>query len=331
MQLTQTIQQQQTINLLLLQNLTLRMGVFEQQIISNAEFVDGIQEKLEQSGNVENTMYYKILRSLIVRKSEKDISLVGEMALAAGICQGDVQKVIVEHFQMGELGYELGTKRYVVKIKLVLKGGKCMEASVSLDREATTEEEPSPSLEEAETLGDADPEKAWCLQRLLGYKVQPHGKKFLTIIAKEFLRGRMIFALGFTASGMPSQLPKGDRILAQVAYAVGKAVRNALGELGGIPNDSNPMNIIAIHDDSNGVHARWCDAEGLARDKRSIEHEIRLLRESMGPYAQKFDAGMEDDDHQFTFPPLVIDDPDYKENEPEEESDEEWSCEQSDV
>jgi len=327
MELRQSFRQNLSIRQELVQELLilerLNLGHFEKQILEKISFSDEIDEEIEGIESTEESEHIRILQALVMRESMESMSLLGTMAKEAGITEEDIQKIEVEEFEVEGLGYDIGTKRFVNKIRLTIKGGKCMWATVSMDRELYYVAESSPTYAEIEALKAAGKSKAWCLQRFLGGITMEEEEGYISVIGKEFIPGNMLINLGFELpmggddsscfdSGFIDEFSNENseieyRIREAVSRAVGKAVGNAMRELLGVPNDSTPLNLIVYQDDDNGVFVRWCDVEGITKTQKELLGELSLIREMIGKqFLPAFEGGLQDDEYKFSMPSLVL-------------------------
>jgi len=77
-----------------------------------------------------------------------------------------------------------------------------------------------------------------------------------------------------------------------LAYSIGQAVANILTELGGVPLDSNPLNLIVQGFEHGQISVRYCDIEELRTTPEAISKEIELIAEPLGQYASEFKRGI---------------------------------------
>lgn len=289
---------------LLSRSADLKLTPFEEDLVRKVQFGENFRD------TEENSRCDRILRALIQRENESEPSLIASIITKAGIVEGDIQTVIISSFNMEDLGFDFGTKREVAKIELVMRDGRSMFATVSVDRESTEKDEDSPSLREAAILQGIDSTRTWCLQRLLGvvkFNDEKCPGKAFGAIGKEYIPGNMLAQLGFVEPGlgMADLIPKTD-ISRMISIAVGEAVGNSLRTTGGVPADSNTMNIIMDQLPDGKIVARWCDADrGLILDPKQLQRELDLIRTTVGRYKTDFNKAIKGEPFNYILPPLV--------------------------
>lgn len=286
MDLRQSLQLNSSLQLVqqLRQELGKTLGKFEGQILDMVEFVDiDLDEPQSQ-------YHLDMLRTLLVRESEEQNSLLGDVVAKRGLTEKEIQKITVESYKMEDLGFDIGTKRNVDLVKLVFEDGKELIMTVSMDKAALSDLAFSPSTIEANTLGRVNNPSAWCVQQYFGYRVSEDKEGKKGIVCKEYLPGHMLANYTFDVEMTVEQY--GQETMIGIARAVGEMARNALDTLGGIPVDSNPYNIILYQTEEERLYTRYCDVEGIRADEKGIKHELGLLRQQFGSYARYFDEGM---------------------------------------
>lgn len=277
----------------------MKLGPLENQLLDKVSFDSNTGDPEE--GNP----FYKILEALVIRRSSKDKTLIGQICKNVGILETDIKKIIVKNFEIADLGINFGTKRIVAKIILVDKIDRTLRATVSIDRNSCDPAgKYSPSIQEAKTLKKIDPARTWSLQRLLGSKKIEDEEGIKGVIAKEFIPGRMLMDYGFLGE-MGVAPEAGNEYLAQICDSVGRAAKNCLETTGAIPTDSNPLNFIVGVDPNNGLHTRWCDTEGLISGSKNQRRQIELIKQTVGPYAAAFEQGLNAESQPLTLSPLL--------------------------
>lgn len=280
---------EQKILLSLIEKLEQRIGIFEKQILEKAEFVD-----IDLEGEA-SQYHVDMLESLVVRELEDQDSLIACVVKSKHKTIADIEKLIVESFSLGDISFDIGTKRNVDVVTLIFSGDQSFTMTVSLDKERVIDMKDSPSFKESEILQNIDSDKTWAVQKYFGsievVDVDTGGKRFL--ICKEFLDGQMLG--NFTTDLHNSEELYGKHNMERLAYATGKAVANILTELGGVPLDSNPLNLIVLGVvDSEEITVRYCDVEELRTDKAGINKEIVLIGKSFGYLADHFKRGIKE-------------------------------------
>ncbi|OGI94141.1 hypothetical protein A3A07_00890 [Candidatus Nomurabacteria bacterium RIFCSPLOWO2_01_FULL_41_52] len=286
--LTQTQILEQRISARLLIELRQDVGKFEKQILKKVEFV-GIDPE-----EPESQYHYEVLGTLVLRASEDRESLLGQIVRENYIDIEDVQKVMVESFELQDIDLDLGTKRNVDLITLVLKDEKEFSVTVSIDKHATHDIHQSPSFQESQALSNIDTGKAWAVQRFLGYKTIEDSVdgKFKGLICKEFIPGEVLGNV--TADIELSKETHGEAAMKKLAYAVGKMFANCLNEFGGVPRDSNSLNIIIVNSNLENPVTRFCDVEEVRRDEAGIKLELRLMVAEFEEFGNEVTRGIKD-------------------------------------
>lgn len=266
------------------QTMTMRLelghhiGEFEHQIIDKTEFID-------IDINSEDSIYHvDMLGGLIVRNSEEEDSLLGGIVRNNNESIKDIEKIVVESFDFQEIDFDLGTKRNVDLVTLIHDGGQKFIMTVSIDKIVRENIKDSPSYKEAEVLRNADPSTAWSVQKYFGYHTIHYADYDETkgLVCKEFLPGQMVANLTNDIERAVEEY--GEGTMKNTARAIGKMLANALDEFGGIPIDSNTLNIIVLETESGEITARYCDVEGIQQDDKGMRHELQLLMKEFGMF-----------------------------------------------
>ncbi len=268
------------------QELWQTLGTVERQILKKVDLKDFVPDDTSTAHHLD------ILRGLVSIDTELGTSLINHMLTETGLTVEDLERVIIERFTLEDLSFEIGSKRKVDRVILELVD-KCVAVlTASLDIEPVSNIEASPSWQEARTLADVNFKKAWCVQECYGYATLEDERGTRVLICKEFIPGQMLenFFVDFSTSLERHGAP----YLQRVAYTVGKMVANALTELGGIPRDSTPMNIIIDEDTEGGIIARYCDVEDIRRDTRGISWELHLIASDLGAFAVDMERGIQE-------------------------------------
>lgn len=201
------------------------------------------------------------------------------------IDEGQIASLVVEQFKQEDISHQIGTKRNVDCVRIVLKDRAPITATLSLDREAVEEVDDSPSFQEAESLASVDGDDAWCVQRFYGLRILEHVDGKRGLICKEFLDGDML------ASVLPLIAVAQDehaQSIRELARCTGALFANALHELGGVPKDSHPMNVILTETPDGDIRARFCDVEEIRTDAEGIRRELALMRKEFGKFGEDF-------------------------------------------
>ena len=289
--LTQQQILEQRISLRLGLELARRVGKFEKQILKKAEFV-GIDPD-----DPKTQYHYDILGTLVLKGAENEKSLLGQIVREKHVSIGDIEKVIVETFELQDIDMDLGTKRNVDLITLVLKNKGEFSVTVSIDKYPAGHIEQSPSFQESQTLSKIDSTKVWAVQALHGFKVIEGSVEggIRGLICKEFIPGEVLG--NFTADLESVVEVHGKEAIRRVAYAVGKMFANCLEELGGLPKDSNSLNIIVANSELGEPITRFCDVEEVYTDAPSIKRELRLMIAEFERFGEEIVRGLKDHYH----------------------------------
>lgn len=279
--------QEQKILLKLSQELKRHIGKFEKQILEKTEFFD-------INFDTESSKYHiEMLRSVVMKESKDEDSVIAQVVKIHNKNIDDIEKVIVESFSLGDMSFDIGTKRNVDLLTIVFNGGEYLAITVSLDKETFEDITESPSFQEAEILKNIDSSKVWSLQKYFAsieVKDKNGQKRFLN--CKEFLEGQMLG--NFMADLVFFEIQYGRSRMEELAYATGKAFANTLTELNGVPSDSNPLNLIVKGLEPGGeeIVVRYCDVEELVVDQAGIDHEVRLIHKAFGWFGDYFKKGI---------------------------------------
>ena len=286
--LTQTQILEQRISARLRMEFRHDVGKFEKQILKKVEFV-GIDPE-----DHEAQYHYEILGTLVMRGVEDKESLLGQIVRKNFINIKDVQKVMVESFELQDIDLDLGTKRNVDLITLVLKNKNELSITVSIDKYAHDNIEQSPSFQESQALSGIDTSKAWAVQRFFGYKTIEDSVdgRFKGFICKEFIPGEVLGNV--TADIEMAKETHTEEAVKKLAYAVGKMFANCLNEFGGVPRDSNSLNIIIVNSNLEDPVTRFCDVEDVRKDDAGIRLELRLMVAEFGEFGREVVRGIKD-------------------------------------
>jgi hypothetical protein len=260
------------------------LGPVERQILSKVELRNIDPDEEDQAYHLD------ILRGLIQADEELGASLIGHMLRETGLTPEEISRILIEKFRLEDISFGIGTKRNVDRIIMELTDNRVAAMTASLDVEPVEDLDNSPSYQEAMTLEHIDTKRAWCVQEYYGYTTLKDRRGERVLICKEFIPGQML--ANATVDLEMGEERLGRKFLSDAAYAVGKMAANALTELGGLPRDSHPMNIIIDEDTNGNVIARYCDVEEIRRDALGIGGELRLLQAELGPYAKDFLRGL---------------------------------------
>lgn len=269
------------------EELRLKLGDFERQILDKVKF-----QNVDLS-SPSSRYHIDMLRALIVRASEDEHSLLGKIVTDSGATEKDIQQVIVESFNQADISFGIGQKRNVDRIVLVMENGMVAEMTVSLDKEYVTDASASPSLREAAILSGRDQDRVWSVQQCYGSTVLEDKEGIRGIVCKEFLEGEMLANLLTDIEDAVARY--GEDHLRNVARSVGKMIANALTEFGGVPEDSHSLNIIVTHPEGKDVQTRYCDVEGIRKDQKGITHELKMLKAEFGKFAEDFITSLRED------------------------------------
>lgn len=263
-------------------------GKFEKQILKKVEFV-GIDPEDQEA-----QYHYEILGTLVLKEGDDPDSLLGQIVKKNCINIEDVQKVVVESFELQDIDLDLGTKRNVDLITLVLRDQSDLSLTVSIDKYATHDVAQSPSFQESQALSNVDASKAWAVQRFFGYKTIEDSVdgRFKGFICKEFVPGEVLG--NFTADLETAKETYGEEAMKRLAYAVGTMFANCLNELGGVPRDSNSLNIIVVNSNLENPVTRFCDVEEVRKDDAGIRLELRLMVTEFGEFGGEVVRGIKD-------------------------------------
>lgn len=262
--------------------LSQHVGHVERQIMDKVHF-----SNFEPEEEGPRRYHLEMLRELILRTSETEHSIATSIMAKHGMNAERLKAVIVESFDQEDVSFDIGTKRNVDLMAMVFDDESSLAMTTSLDKEPVAREIDSPSLQEAAILRQVNPKAAWSLQEYLADSVVQDERGTRGFIVKEFLPGDMLGNILPMGEVGPEQLV----YLKKVALATGRMIANARKNLGGVPKDSNELNIIISQDEENPL-ARYCDVEGVVRDAAGIKHEIGVLREKFGPAVAELDQGL---------------------------------------
>jgi hypothetical protein len=275
--MTQRLEQEQALKIRQKLELKLdqKIGEFEKQVLEKVKFVDI---------NLGDQPYHAdMLGMLLVRESEDETSLLGSVVETQGLSEKDIQEIIVETYQMKDVSFDIGTRRNVDIVTIILEDGTEFSMTVSLDKEAYKSPLDSPTYKEHETLKDQENSNVPAFQKLYGHTNSEDGGGFRSLICKEYIPGTMLENITHEIDG----LMEGDEGVVSlenqrsVADATGRMIGATLRETGGIPSDSNGFNIIINDSEEDPAHpysARYCDTEELRIEEKGIVHELRLLK-----------------------------------------------------
>lgn len=264
------------------QRLKLHVGNVERQLLAKVEFANVDFE------SPRSRYHLDMLGEFVMKEAEEQPSLASRVLLEHGYSAEQLEKIVIESFDQEDVSFDIGTKRNVDAAHLVLENGQSLTVSLSLDKRAVTNPADSPSLQEASALSVLNDEKMWSVQRYYGSSRVEKKDKFRGFIVKEFLPGSM---LGNYLSAGEGEIEP-DR-LKRVAFATGQSFANSLERIHGLPKDANPMNLIVDEREDGTIVVRNCDVEGFVSDPAGIEHELKAIRASLGPYAADFDRGLQ--------------------------------------
>ena len=280
MELRQGMQLKQLLELR--ERLEQRVGDFERQILEKVELIDIDLDK--------SPYHIDMLQSLLVRESEEHDSLLGSIIKKKELTKMPIQKIIVESFNMEDIGLDLGTKRNVDAVTLVFEDDKQFSMTVSLDKDAVSEEGDSASYKEAAIPQQTDATASWSVQEYYGSQVLRDESGVRTLICKEFLDGQMLGNL--TSEIFPAMTEEEKARMSRIAYAVGKMIANALTTLSGIPRDSNGLNIIIKESAGDVFTARYCDVEEIQKTPQALSKELKLLYRDFGEFGDEMLRGI---------------------------------------
>ncbi|OGY91288.1 MAG: hypothetical protein A3B31_00845 [Candidatus Komeilibacteria bacterium RIFCSPLOWO2_01_FULL_53_11] len=264
------------------QRLSQKTGKFEKQLLKKIELIDIDLD--------ESPYHVDMLGVLVVRESEEKKSLIGSIVEKSELSDKPIQKIIVERFSMEDISLDIGTKRNVDVITIVFEDGKELTLTVSLDKEAVDSIEKSPSYQEAQTLRQKGAGDTWAVQKYYGMEKVEDKEGLRVAICKEFLDGPML--ANATTAIDPYMSEEEQARAKRLAYATGRMVANTLTQLGGVPKDSNPLNIIIIREDTADEHTRYCDVEGIVTDEEGIRSELDRLKNEFKEYGGELFRGI---------------------------------------
>lgn len=280
MRLTQRMELSQRLLLELQQELALKLGQFEKQILDKVKLPDIDLDDDDSQYHID------MLRALVVR-GEDEQSLLGRITAEAGMTEKDIQRIRVESFRQEDVSFDIGTQRNVDLVTLEIEGGKEAVMTVSMDREEVEDIVDSPSYSEYEAISDVDSEKSWCVQDVYGFTEVESAEGVRGLICKEFLPGQMLEDILIEAQVDPESVREG--LIETLAAQAGRMIANALQELGGVPTDSNGLNIIVpIAEITDKTRLRYCDVEDIRTDAKGLKHEITLLKKQFGKFGDAF-------------------------------------------
>src|SRR3989344_4396264 len=121
---------------------------------------------------------------------------------------------------------------------------------------------------------------------------EPVDGKFKGLICKEFIPGEVLGNV--TADIELSKETHGEAAMKKLAYAVGKMFANCLNEFGGVPRDSNSLNIIIVNSNLENPVTRFCDVEEVRRDEAGIKLELRLMVAEFEEFGNEVTRGIKD-------------------------------------
>ena len=214
-----------------------------------------------------------------------------QIILESGLTDKPIERIIVENFQASDVSLDVGTKRDVDKFVVKFEGGAEMVMTVSLDKQSVAKKYQSPSLQETSVLEKVrHHDIAWSVQRWLGSTFIEDKDGTRGLICKEFIPGFML--ANYTSDVAMAIDAYGLEAMRQLAYAVGRMVANVLVTLGGIPIDSNGLNIIVTEDSDGSPRTRYCDVEMLRTSKKDIKKEIGLIKRELAELGAEFVKGL---------------------------------------
>lgn len=270
---------EQKLLLALEQRLEKHVGNVEKQILEKIEFVNIDFHRPESRYHTE------MLGEFLYRETEGEESFAGRVLREHGVNEQDLEKITIEGFEQEDVSLDIGTKRNVDRALLVLKDDRAIAVTMSLDKRGYKTAAESPSLQESQALAGVDAEKTWSMQRLYGSRAITKRGRVRGFVVKEFLEGSL---LGEYTGGLPSPNAPEAAVFRNIAAATGRSMANALETTGGVPKDANPMNWIVAEKEGLQFVVRNCDVEDIVRDTEGINHEIRALGKSFGPFQQEF-------------------------------------------
>ena len=262
-----------------------KLGKFEKQILEKVEFVD-LALDLEES-----EYHIEMFKNLIMKESNDKDSLISLIVKSEYKNIVDIKKIIIESFTQGDTSFDLGMNRNVDLITIIFDDNQFFTTTISLDKEIFNDIKDSPSFKETQILKNIDSTKVWAVQKYLAsIEINEKGKKKF-LICKEYLEGQML--ANIIVNLEISEQTYGRTNMEKLAYATGKTFSNILNELGGVPSDSNPLNLI-VNDfmETKEIIVRYCDVEELRTKPIEIKHEINLMCNSFGSFAENFKKGI---------------------------------------
>lgn len=257
--------------------LKLHVGNVERQLLKLVEFPNVDFE------DPKSRYHMEMLSEFVYKERVEDRSLASEVLAVHGLTEDDLEKIEIESFDQEDISIDIGTKRNVDRARMVLADGRSVAVTLSLDKQGVNDSATSPSLSEAAALRGVDPTKVWSVQRLYGSRDVAKRGRHRGFVVKEYLEGTMLG--NYFQDTPPLDHPQHEirEMYHGIARATGRSFANAIEQLGGVPHDANPLNLIVGEDADRDFLVRNCDVE-------AIKHEIRSLGKVLGGYAQDFYA-----------------------------------------
>ncbi len=261
--------------------LKFHVGNVEKQLLKLVEFPN------VDFDDPRSRYHMEMLGEFVFKQQVEDRSLASEVLAAHGLTEDDLEKIVIESFDQEDISFDIGTKRNVDRAQMILADGRSVAVTLSFDKQGVNDPAASPSLREAAALKDVDVTKAWSVQRLYGSRDVVKRGRHRGFVVKEYLDGSMLG--NYFEYPPPPDSPQAEQYRA-IARATGQSFTNAIEQLGGVPHDANPLNLIVGEDADRNLLVRNCDVEAIERGPDSIKHEIRALGNALGPYASDFYA-----------------------------------------
>lgn len=269
------------------QDLVNKIGRFEGELLEKVEFAN------VDLDDPKNAYHIDVLKALVVKGLVDHESLVSGILKKFGLTKENIQQVIIESFTVEDIGLDIGTKRNVDLFRIILNDNKEVSFTVSVDKYGNENIENSPSISEAKTLKNIYTAKMQCVQKYFGHTAYIDSQGLSRgVICKEFLPGMMLG--NYTADLQFAVEQMGAQAIKNIAYATGKMIGYSMKNLGGIPSDSNPLNIIIDQSADGEISARFCDVEALRTNNKDIEHETGALKNCFGRFQKDFLQGISD-------------------------------------
>lgn len=276
-----------------LSSLFSNIGRFERALIDRLSF-----ENIDFTRDG-TSYHFDMVRGLLVPKIGEKTSLMLRILEDTDLSPEQIQSVKIEAFKVVDISMDVGTKRDVDRVWLKLNDGRQAVMTVSLDKEPVAHKDDSPSLEEAETLGGIDTDKAWCVQKLYGSTLIEDAKGSRGLICKEYLDGVMLG--NYVINREETSRKFGEKHLSRIVAATTDMLANSLEVIGGVPRDSNMFNVIIGTKEDGGMLARYCDVESVRKDVAGISQEIAMLSSDFGPSGKEIVSTL-----KRKFPRLVV-------------------------